>query len=50
MPGFNGEFSHTMDAKGRVIIPAKYREGLGEEFILTKGLTVFGFIPHGALG
>jgi MraZ protein len=38
MPGFNGEFSHTMDAKGRVIIPAKYREGLGEEFILTKGL------------
>lgn len=38
MPGFNGEFNHSMDAKGRLIIPVKYREGLGEEFILTKGL------------
>lgn len=27
-----------MDSKGRAIIPAKYREGLGEKFILTKGL------------
>lgn len=27
-----------MDAKGRVIIPSKFREGLGESFILTKGL------------
>ena len=38
MPGFNGEYSHSMDVKGRVIIPVKYREGLGEQFILTKGL------------
>ena len=38
MPGFNGEFSHTMDIKGRVAIPVKYRDDLGEEFILTKGL------------
>ncbi len=27
-----------MDAKGRVIVPSKFREGLGERFILTKGL------------
>lgn len=27
-----------MDAKGRVIIPSKFREGLGEKFIVTKGL------------
>ena len=35
---FYGEYQHTMDAKGRVIIPSKFREGLGEKFILTKGL------------
>jgi MraZ protein len=27
-----------MDAKGRVIVPSRFREGLGEKFILTKGL------------
>ncbi len=27
-----------MDSKGRVIIPSKFREGLGEKFIVTKGL------------
>lgn len=35
---FMGEYNHTIDAKGRLIIPAKFRETLGEEFILTKGL------------
>lgn len=35
---FMGEYSHSIDAKGRLIIPAKFREGLGEEFVLTKGL------------
>lgn len=35
---FMGEYSHTIDAKGRVIIPAKFREELGEEFVVTKGL------------
>lgn len=35
---FMGEFQHTVDAKGRLIIPAKLREGLGERFIATKGL------------
>ncbi|OPZ94204.1 MAG: cell division protein MraZ [Firmicutes bacterium ADurb.Bin419] len=27
-----------MDAKGRVIVPSKFRDGLGEKFIVTKGL------------
>lgn len=35
---FYGEYLHTVDAKGRVIVPAKFREGLGEKFIVTKGL------------
>ena len=35
---FYGEHPHTIDPKGRVIIPSKFREGLGEKFILTKGL------------
>ena len=33
-----GEYSHTIDAKGRLIIPSKFREELGDEFVLTKGL------------
>lgn len=33
-----GEFQHSLDAKGRMIIPAKLREGLGENFVVTKGL------------
>lgn len=35
---FYGEYQHTLDPKSRVIIPSKFREGLGEKFILTKGL------------
>ena len=36
--GFIGEYNHTVDAKGRVIVPSKFREILGDEFIVTKGL------------
>ena len=35
---FRGEYSHTVDTKGRLIIPSKFREQLGEEFIVTRGL------------
>lgn len=35
---FIGEYEHTIDAKNRIIIPAKFREGLGEKFVITKGL------------
>ena len=35
---FIGEYSHTIDAKGRLIVPSKFREQLGDEFVVTKGL------------
>jgi len=35
---FMGEYNHTVDAKGRVIVPSKFRETLGDEFVVTKGL------------
>lgn len=35
---FIGEYEHSVDAKGRVIMPAKLRDDIGEKFILTKGL------------
>lgn len=33
-----GEFQHNIDAKGRMIMPAKLREALGDTFVVTKGL------------
>lgn len=35
---FIGEYQHNIDAKGRMIIPSKFREELGISFVVTKGL------------
>ena len=34
---FMGEFNHSLDAKGRTIVPASFREQLGQNFVITKG-------------
>ncbi len=43
-----GEFQHNIDAKGRVIMPAKFRDELGDKFVITKGLDkcLFVFSPE----
>jgi MraZ protein len=40
-----GEYHHNVDTKGRLIVPAKFRDSLGETFILTRGLDqcLFGY-------
>lgn len=35
---FIGEYQHAIDNKNRMIVPSKFREGLGNKFVLTKGL------------
>ncbi|WFR55006.1 division/cell wall cluster transcriptional repressor MraZ [Anaerocolumna sp. AGMB13025] len=35
---FMGEYNHTIDTKGRIIIPSKFRDALGDEFVVTQGL------------
>lgn len=35
---FMGEYNHTIDTKGRVAVPSKFRETLGETFVVTLGL------------
>lgn len=35
---FIGQYRHNLDAKNRIIVPAKFRDGLGEGFVVTKGL------------
>lgn len=42
---FMGEFQHSIDAKGRLIVPSKLRGKLGEKFVVTRGLDgcLFGY-------
>ena len=42
---FMGEYQHSIDVKGRMIVPAKFRELLGETFVITRGLDqcIFGY-------
>lgn len=35
---FIGEYQHALDSKNRIVVPAKLREGLGDKFVITKGL------------
>ena len=35
---FKGQYRHSVDAKGRIIIPSKFRESLGDSFVVTRGL------------
>ncbi|KAA9235025.1 MULTISPECIES: division/cell wall cluster transcriptional repressor MraZ [Aerococcus] len=40
-----GEYKHNIDSKGRLIMPAKLRDDLGERFVITRGLDgcIFGY-------
>lgn len=42
---FMGEYQHSIDSKGRLIVPSKFREHLGGNFVLTRGLDncLFGY-------
>ncbi len=33
-----GEYEHSLDSKNRIIMPSKFRDDIGEKFIVTKGL------------
>ncbi|RSK26932.1 transcriptional regulator MraZ [Bacillus sp. HMF5848] len=35
---FMGEYHHSIDTKGRLIVPAKFRDALGDTFVITRGL------------
>lgn len=33
-----GEYQHSLDAKGRLFIPAKFRDDLGDQFVIARGV------------
>ena len=33
-----GEYHHNLDEKGRLTVPSKFRDEIGKEFIITRGL------------
>ena len=35
---FMGEYHHNIDEKGRIVMPSKFRELLGEHFVITRGI------------
>ena len=35
---FMGQYDYAVDAKGRLNFPAKFRDGMGETFIVTRWL------------
>jgi len=35
---FMGQYGHTIDAKGRTVVPVQYRQSLGDTFVITRGL------------
>lgn len=42
---FMGEYQHNIDAKGRIIIPARFRQDLGDKLVVTRGMDgcLFGY-------
>lgn len=43
-----GEYQHSLDDKGRIIVPAKFREGLDGRCVVTRGLDQCLFLYPGA--
>ncbi len=41
MDMYKGKYNHTIDTKGRLIVPSKFRDLLGDEFVVTKGADGF---------
>ncbi|MHB9037572.1 MAG: division/cell wall cluster transcriptional repressor MraZ [Armatimonadota bacterium] len=35
---FSGAYEHSVDDKGRTVMPARFRQKLGESFVMTRGL------------